>query len=683
MRRAALPLRLLSLVLSCASVWFVSGAVARAEEDPNLRRELGLTGSNLSAIDELAREADQALRARRYVRARELADLMLRADKDSPFGHGTLGIVLHRAEGSLPRALYHMNRSLEEFEARYGPARFSPVRSWHLMVLQETAQLNGAMGRNEKKLALLDELEEQGDIPVDADRGWPLMRLRRYDQARGSVEQALSNPASSFFYSQRVTAYNAICAIEGEQQHREMTYLACLRSAELDRQEGGGDPVAYTNAAIGALAMLKMDEAERLILEGTDKFVSGTVSNPWLDLMILYIGQGRMAEALDAMRRMFEWRNSQPPYMEEQNRAQSQMASALFLLVAGHPFEAARISRRALDRPDRTGYTSSDSEQMESAAALVYTVACRTAAQLRLEEASWSSWTDALWLHYEAIRLELSAWSAARRAAALLAGDRILVSTIRPYLPGGAEISEWIQLELPQLLGPGVVAAAVEQAREIESLPDAEGYFKAFDAVVAWEHGDLEGTLELVEAALEALPSPEVLITSHLAAIGSQAAWDLGERERAYALLSRAVQVDPGVLRRLDIALPVRFRAGPSAEAQLALEFLRGSPRLEEGQGFLVQTGTDGDSTTACLLGLQGEVVGCAYVSPRAGEDAEDTARRLAAEFHATAFAPRIDLTQADIQSLDGSPTAAGGRNRERMRIILDGIVSDPPPSPH
>ena len=67
---------------------------------------------------------------------------------------------------------------------------------------------------------------------------------------------------------------------------------------------------------------------------------------------------------------MLAWRRKQPAYMDEQNRAETEMASAIFLIVAGHPGDAARITARALDRPDRTGFTSSETEQMEAAAAL-------------------------------------------------------------------------------------------------------------------------------------------------------------------------------------------------------------------------------------------------------------------------------------------------------------------------
>ena len=55
----------------------------------------------------------------------------------------------------------------------------------------------------------------------------------------------------------------------------------------------------------------------------------------------------------------------------------------------------------------------------------------------------------------------------------------------------------------------------------------------------------------------------------------------------------------------------------------------------------------------------------------------DDMARCLAGEFHDVAFAPRLDLTQADLRSLDGSPTAAGGRSSERLRSVLSDLVGE------
>jgi tetratricopeptide (TPR) repeat protein len=685
------PLRAWAAAILALALAALPSSGARAQDDSDhLINELLPVIPGLGS-DPLEIRAFWAFQQREYVRARSLTELALKANPESPGAHYILGLLLHRSDGSLPRALFHLEKSRALFEARFGRVAFDPAPwKWHQLAIDEAAQVNGAMGNDERKLELLAEVEElyggllsrqrgvQQEIRI-AERGWPLMRLHRYGEARAAVEQALQLDGLRF-PEQRVNALNALCAIEGEQQHRKETYLECLRSAELDRQEGFGDPVAFTNAAIGAQAMLKMDEAEQLMLEGTRHFARGVVSNPWLDLMVLYVAQGRTPEALGALREMHSWRNRQPPYMDEQNRAQTEVAAAQFLVVAGKPSEAANITRRSLEQPDRTGYTSSDTEQWQAASALIFTIASKTAAELKLEEVSWLPFWEGLNARAEAWSLRFQAWSAGRRAASLLAGQRILVSTVRPYLPGGVEIAEWVQLELPSLLGPGVLSAAVKQARAVETLDEAKGYFSAFETEIARLDGDERETLESATRALDELPVPEVLIQARVSAIGAEAAWELGERGRAEALFSRALQVDPGVLRRTGIRLPVRIVAGARPAEQQAARALARSPRLTDGGRFTLTVSSEGEALLACLSGSQGEVFGCARATPRAGDDDATLAARVAAEFHAELFAPRIDLTQADIRSLDGSPTAAGGRATEHLHTILDDLVGSDAP---
>jgi hypothetical protein len=265
---------------------------------------------------------------------------------------------------------------------------------------------------------------------------------------------------------------------------------------------------------------------------------------------------------------------------------------------------------------------------------------------------------------------------------ALLADDRILISTLRPYLPGGVEVSQWTLLELPGLLGPGVSEAAVREARSRETLPEAEGYFLAYEAAIGWLRGQEGRALSRVDAALERLPAPEVLMQAHVAAIGARVATAQGDLARGTALLSRAMQIDPGVVRRTGCALPTRFARPQGSVAELTIDYLRDSPRFESAEqgGFAISARAQGNSGSACLNGPQGEVIACVELERDAGEDDAGLARRLAAELHARAFAPRIDLTQSDIRSLDGSPTAAGGRARDRMNSILDGLVGVPDP---
>ena len=618
-----------------------------------------------------------ALAREKNVRARELTEQILRKNPDSFVGHCLMGIVYHRAEGNLPRAYFHMSRSRELFEQRFSPwPADSDPWPWHAQSIVGMAMIAGEMGRHEEKIRLLLEHDEIYSPPTTADRGWPLMRLRRYDEARAAVTEALlmDDP------NQVAHALTARCAIEAELQDREASYSACKDAAEHERAHSMPGPTPFTNAGEASLGMLLFDAAEAYILEGSKHFVRGTVSNPWLDLTLLYMAQGRTAEALDAVRSMFQWRRRQPPFMDEQNRAETEMTSAIFLLVAGHPLEAARITRRAMARPDRTGFTSSESEQLEAASALVDAVVNRVAAEMVLEEAPTLDWRPRLAAYAKAWQLQLRSWASGRRAASLLADGRFLLATLQPYLAGGIELPEWLKIELVPLLGAGVTEIALEQVAEKESLSAAAAYFKAYGAEAAYLSGRYESTLARVDQALETLPGAEVLLRARVAARGAQAALALGRQNEGLDLLDRALQTDPGVVRRVGLALPVRLEVDDSAGARIAADTLADSPRFQKsnrGATFTLRVTGDSRSVETCLMGPKGTRVSCKRATMRVGEQILDLGRRAARELQVEAFAPRLDLTQADLRSLDGSPTAAGGRSHEKLNQVLRDVTSE------
>lgn len=622
--------------------------------------------------DELAQEAWLAVQdPGTAVKARELTEQILRGDKDSIAGHCLMGLVQHRSEGNLPVALYHFKKCRRLFEKRFTayPGDEAPW-FWHALSITEMAFISGEMGRHEDKIRLLLERDDYYEPKLPAERGWPLMRLRRYDDALRAVEEALllGDPG------QISSALTARCAIEAEQQRRQASYEACLEAANHDRDNLYGNPTPFTNAAESALGLLRFDEAERLLLEASGYFERDTVSNPWLDLTQLYLAEGRTAEALDAVRRMYSWRNQQPVFMEEQNRAETQMTAAIFLLIAGRPVEASRITRRAVERPDRTGFTSSASEQLRAAVALSDVMAQRTAAEWAAEEVSWLPWRQSLVKRLEVSRRRLAAWTSGRRAAAQI-DERILLATLRPYMAGSVEAAEWIEPELVALVGPGVTLAAVDKARRQEDLEAAEGYFKAFEAEAIHLQGRHKKALSVLDQALQELPGSEVLLRARLLVIGAQASLETGNWQQAVAYFGQAMQLDPGSVRRGAAALPTVVYAAPGDIAQLAEELLEGSPRFADAKGgFQVRLEGHQDGGGAVLLSPEGTVMSSANVRPRAGDSVDSMARRLVQALHEKAFAPRLDLTQADLRTLDGSPTAGGGRSSERLRSVFSEV---------
>ena len=79
---------------------------------------------------------------------------------------------------------------------------------------------------------------------------------------------------------------------------------------------------------------------------------------------------------------------------------------------------------------------------------------------------------------------------------------------------------------------------------------------------------------------------------------------------------------------------------------------------------------TGGQQPQACLLGPNREQFACARVNLPV--DASETvgARLLIAEFQKAAFALKADLSQADLTTLDGSPTAA--RADRQVKGLVD-----------
>ncbi len=646
-------------------------ALARALED--LGQALPESfGPNFQAF-----EAYQSLQAGQSIRARELAERLLAEDPGSFEGHCLLGLILHQAEGNLPRALHHLARARRLFEARYGarPAPGAPW-FWHLSALHGLARVSGEMGRDAEKLAHLAERDALYRPARPADRGWPLMRLGRYAAARDAALEglALGDP------DQGQTARIALCVVAAERLDREGAYRACLEAAREHGAPADGDPVLWTNAAEAALGLLRLDEAERLNLEASRRFAAA-FTNPWANLLQLYLAEGRTAEAEGALRRMLDWRDRQPAYVHAQTWAGTDLAAATFLAVAGHAREAARITARALDRPDRYGASSDEARQREAGAALLDRIVHRELVERELEEASWSAPREAWLARARAARSWLRAWSSGRRAAALLAEERILESTLRPYLVDTVVLPEWLQPELVSAVGPGVAAAALARARASETLAGASGYFEAFELELAWLRGRPAAAREHAAAALRELPEAEVLLRTRSALRAAQAALAQGERGPALELLGLVLQRDPGAVRRLGAALPCRFEIGAGPLALRAGELLRRSPRLAEiGAGFRVRVESRGETGSACLLGPDGALHACARVAPRAGEDEEARARRLARELHQRAFAPRIELTQADLASLDGAPTASG-RGGEAVGLVLSELLAPRDPA--
>jgi hypothetical protein len=179
-----------------------------------------------------------------------------------------------------------------------------------------------------------------------------------------------------------------------------------------------------------------------------------------------------------------------------------------------------------------------------------------------------------------------------------------------------------------------------------------------------------------LSASLQGMPREELLLRSRTEALLGYALEHTGAGADAQTHYSSAMQLDPHVFRSLAIALPVTIEpaAGDDAVANRAAEWLRSSPRFRLGRGFTIQFQRRGATHEAVLLGSSGEVLARAATS--ANGTPKEVARQLCAAIHDSFFNGNLNVEQADIDSINGSPasldarqlsldTLLGGRNKE------------------
>ena len=275
---------------------------------------------------------------------------------------------------------------------------------------------------------------------------------------------------------------------------------------------------------------------------------------------------------------------------------------------------------------------------------------------------------------------------AERIAGALADADR-LVATLRVNVRGGIEpVPVWLLGDLVDTLGAGVVAVALEAAREADrDFPAVAPYHDALGAEVALAQGDADEAVALARRALERLPEADVLLRARTEAVAAQAEQERGDDRAAFGHFIRVMRLDAGTIRRMGLALPGHVVAGSGGIAEDVADVLARSPRLDDDDaGFTVAvSGTDAQ-LRICLRDPDGAQLECVDVARRPRErdkpDETDEAfvARAADTFHDEAFALRVVLSQMDMRSLDGSVTGGVEQTREQMRQLLDGLTETP-----
>lgn len=618
----------------------------------------------------IERSAFCATRRKEYVSARTLANEALNQNERSIRAHYLMGETQHLGEGNLPKALFHLEEAERLFLEKYG-AFPEPGPEFRVFqrIMAELVWVHGEMDHHEEKIRYVDLLDRRLKLDYQPLKAWPLLKLKRFEEARAVAKLASESPDEW----PRAVGLTALCAVESEQRNREAAYEACTNAARRVERSAIDGAIELSNAGAASEEMFRFDEAERYYRESASRPPEGSV-NPWGRLVRLYLRQGRFAEAISAWREMRRYRASRPgSYLDQQDQSEADLIGATVLMIAGKIEEAERITGRTVNRPDRQGTSSAASEQNEAGAAITDRVAKRALARRLREDASAAKWKDKIALHLRALELDIDAWAISRTAAEVLADRERLVASLRPEVPGSLELSTWLDAEVIHIVGPGIAMAALVEARAEETLPDrlANQIFLPLEAEAHWLAGEEEEALDKVKQALEILPPSEAMLRARVAAVGYAVAEDEGELDLALGYLRLMLATDPQVVRRMGLRLPVKISASTTDDGVVeAIDMLEDSPLFEEAEwGFELVVAAD----QVHLVGPDGSVENSIFVPAGRKDDPEAIGRRIVKAVHKDLLVPNVDITQADIRSLDGS-LGTGGKASDRVDSILDEV---------
>lgn len=625
-----------------------------------------------------ALEICDALALKENIRARELAQRWVAEQPDSASAQFALAEVLVQVEGNLPRALFHLNRAeaLTNY-ASLGRAMASGNAEWHFLTLSQLSYVHQLMGNQEATLSYLDKIEEVYGQEMESFRGWPLIKMQRWDEARASANEVLTNSNDE---RERSRAWNTLCAVELASLRPAESLEACDRSINEDERlaegsDGAVNTVFLMNAAEVAQSMLRLQDAEAYLQRATRYLDPSSVGDPWINLLYLTMNQGRFDDARAALDSLLIWRDQQEPIVGVMNRAEHFLVSATFLLLAGYAEDAATLSATALNQPDRTGSYSADESQKDSIAALINHLANRAAYEQKREEAAWLDFPQSLQARVAALGFWFTSWRSGRHAAALFATPQTLMNRLRPYAPLDVHIPEWVEPELVGLLGEGVMASILEQTREQGAFRLNEGYYFAYRTEIsALQRNDAQ-TLELATRAIGLLPQEEVMLRARLSARVADAAWRLGEKEVALNNYEEALQADPSILRRLGLALPVRISGSDAPFEREVIGFLKDSPRFRSDPTGLQLEVFPQNELTICLSTRGGVPLSCVQMGPLDETLSLRPAQQLVQEFHSKTFSLGYDISQSQRMRLRGSSVILSAQNNSATRQNRDAVL--------
>ena len=619
--------------------------------------------------------------------ARTLAEKILKEQEEPILGAFILALIYSEMEGNFPKALYWLRRSERWLLSRCGgkPSDLEAQKFHRDLILQQSFTL-GDMDRRLEQLQTLIRYDDLYTPPRDDLKIWPLVKLGRFEEAR-ALGYELIQKEDPFVRSR---AFNGLMAVECEARERKASYEWGMKG-HIDAREQSC--VIALNMGLAARQCFLFDEEvrfNRLALNAQDKDCS---SSPYIQSSATYLIRGEFQKSISALSAWAPQTASE--FSQSHMRVKGRRAELMYSLgVWGRGLDEAH---QVVTYPDRSSGTDSASEEMLSLeASLLYWAFLDGALISAREQASARSLKEQSVALLSRIRLKFRRWKQRRQVIRYASHEELLTDIVRPYY---SNVMPWYLSSLAHILGGGVLRGAIERARALESkdYPDeVNAYLDALEAELEWVEGDYSASLKLIEQALAGVPQAASLMRYRLMALRWASRRALGDPslppggldDDLHTLLQRF----PTPLRILDLSLPVQLSLSGGALADQVGQALARSPRfeLDERATLTLEVSESAEQLKVCLIGRSSARYGCveSWIDPEVerakralkrqasrgrahriertpeGEGAQDDGReeplegpveRVVDRVHALLLAPKVELTQKELDSLDGN----------------------------
>lgn len=636
-----------------------------------------------------------------FITARNKIEAILKKAPESIGANYVMALVFWEGEGNLLRAMVLLKKALGAFEQKYcgedGRAADADDQVWHQRMSRELARVYAELDDRNAEIGERERISKIYGMALGEDAVWGLMKLDRFEEAaaiaRGTIEE---NSDEGLWID---SAYNDLTAIADARHLHMESYRESLKSVQF---HAGRSCVVLMNHARSLSILLKMPQAVEYYQKAQKSPGRDCVSNPLMGLSGVYILDLLWQKAISAM--LKARKAHVEPRMRVQTEAEIRAMTSDLFYVMGFAHKAYQLMETVVDAPRRLGYDSLLKEQLELANALIF-YAQSVDYLKRLDERifAWRAYDVSHYLDIFAW-LDVLGWfgSAARERVSGLISQRGRVArklwttrqkifkhalnekNLRSLLVPTYVLSPQYHFALADALGlktASYLADYQESLLGADEIREMRLIFDHLRAYIAWREHDDPRSLVQIAKFREHLKPGLSLMAVQMDAIEADIMKRGGKTGAYYEKIAEVYAKYPTVLRHLDIPLPVRFdeTAATSSESAKMREMVLGSLRFEAADAapFVISWREGEGLPQICLSSQMGRRYACSSLDRKDYEGSQDVLLPdIVDNFFHHAFAPKVDLSQADLHSLDGTPVqATADQALENLLRVSDSVL--------